>query len=94
MSTAYANYLANTTFKTYSFGNVTGLGSSARTTGAVLLGGPRAGAGSAYRIYSYLRTTNPGLLNMYSSKIQTLLNKRSGYYSDYFDRNYYSLGYA
>ena len=31
-----------------------GLGTSNRTAGAVILGGPRAGAGSSTRIYNYL----------------------------------------
>jgi hypothetical protein len=91
MSSSYANYLATTTFKANSFGSVSGLGTSARTTASVLLGGPRAGAGSAYRIYSYAVNNNPGLIDLYKLRIDTLLNKRGKYYINQFSRNY-SLG--
>jgi hypothetical protein len=86
MSGAYNNYLANTTFKTTSFGNVTGLGTSARTTGAILLGGPRAGAGSAFRIYNYLVNYDPKALNVYKSKIQEI-GKANAYFINNYNRN-------
>ena len=83
MSSAYNNYLANTTFKTTSFGNVTGLGTSARTTGAILLGGPRAGAGSAFRIYNFLVNNDPQGLNVYRSKLQA-----NAYFMNNYSRNH------
>lgn len=85
----YANYLANTTFRSGggSFGNVTGLGSTARTAAAVLLGGPRAGAGSAFRIYSYLVNHDPKTLALYKSKIQAIVQKNA-YFINQFNRNY------
>jgi hypothetical protein len=55
MSGSYTNYLATVTFRPY-LQPMPGLGTSARTAGAVMLGGPRAGAGSAVRIYNYLST--------------------------------------
>jgi len=91
MSSSYVNYLATTTFKANSFGSVSGLGTSARTTAAVLLGGPRAGAGSAYRIYSYAVNRDPSLIYLYKSRINALLDKRGRYYINQFNRNY-SLG--
>jgi len=36
MSGTYNNYLASVTFRTTSFGNVSGLGTSARTAGAII----------------------------------------------------------
>jgi hypothetical protein len=74
MSSAYKNYLATTSFKATSFGNVSGLGTSARTTAAVLLGGPRAGAGSAFRIYNYLSNRDPAKLALLLAKIKVIAN--------------------
>jgi len=88
MSGAYSNYLATTTFRPRSFGSVTGLGTSARTTGAIILGGPRAGAGSAYRIYSYLVNSDPQALNVYKSKIQAI-GKANAYFINNYNRNHY-----
>jgi hypothetical protein len=87
MSTAYSNYLANTTFKANSFGSVSGLGTSARTTGAILLGGPRAGAGSAYRIYSYLVNNDPRTLALYKLKLQAI-GQKNAYFINQYNRNY------
>ena len=87
MSSSYSNYLANTTFKANSFGSVSGLGTSARTTAAVLLGGPRAGAGSAFRIYNYLVNNDPRTLALYKSKIQAIYQKNA-YFINQYNRNY------
>jgi hypothetical protein len=86
MSSAYNNYLANTTFKPTSFGNVSGLGTSARTTGAILLGGPRAGAGSAFRVYNYLVNYDPKTLALYKSKIQAIA-QANAYFINNYNRN-------
>ena len=86
MSSEYNNYLANTTFKTTSFGNVTGLGTSARTTGAILLGGPRAGAGSAFRVYNYLVNYDPKTLALYKSKFQAIA-QANAYFINNYNRN-------
>jgi hypothetical protein len=72
MSNAYTNYLAYFTFRNNSFGNVTGLGTSARTAGAIILGGPRAGAGSAYRIYNYLNDRNPNFLYITKANLREI----------------------
>jgi len=48
-----SSYLASANYRPY-LQPMPGLGSGSRTTTAVLLGGPRAGAGSAVRIYNYL----------------------------------------
>jgi hypothetical protein len=87
MSSSYPNYLATTTFKANSFGSVSGLGTSARTTAAVLLGGPRAGAGSAFRIYNYLVNNDPRTLALYKSKIQAIYQKNA-YFINQYNRNY------
>jgi hypothetical protein len=47
------SYLASANYRPY-LQPMPGLGSGSRTTTSVLLGGPRAGAGSAVRIYNYL----------------------------------------
>jgi hypothetical protein len=86
MSGAYSDYLATTTFRPRSFGSVTGLGTSARTTGAIILGGPRAGAGSAFRIYNYLVNYDPKALNVYRSKIQEI-GKANAYFINNYNRN-------
>jgi hypothetical protein len=90
MSSAYQNYLANTAFKTTSFGNVSGLGTSARTAGAILLGGPRAGAGSAFRIYNYLRQNDPKTLALYKSKIAAIA-QANAYFINTFNRDHYFI---
>jgi hypothetical protein len=92
MPRSYSNYLANTTFKTTSFGNVTGLGTSARTAAAVLLGGPRAGAGSSYRIYSYLANRDPATLNADIAKLQALLKAQAYNYNSYSRNLAFNLG--
>ncbi len=56
MPGSYSNFLATTSYRPY-LQPTPGLGSSARTGLAVWLGGPRAGAGSAVRVYNYLSTT-------------------------------------
>jgi len=83
----YANYLANTTFRSGggSFGNVTGLGSTARTAAAVLLGGPRAGAGSAYRVYTFLQNHNPKVLQANLARLKAIA-KRNAYNLNQFNR--------
>lgn len=85
MRGSYNNYLANTTFRTTSFGNVTGLGTSARTAGAIILGGPRAGAGSAYRIYAYL--SNKGIADIALSNIREFARANSYRFANH-SRNY------
>jgi len=87
MSGAYSNYLATTTFKARSFGSVTGLGTSARTAGSIILGGPRAGAGSAFRIYNFLVNNDPQGLNMYKSKLQAI-GKANAYFINNYSRNH------
>ena len=87
MPGSYNNYLANTTFRTTSFGNVTGLGTSARTAGAIILGGPRAGAGSAYRIYNYLSVRDPNFLNVVKGNYQKFA-QANNYLSLSNSRNY------
>jgi hypothetical protein len=86
MSTAYKNYLANTTFKTHSFGSVSGLGTSKRNASSILLGGPRAGAGSAYRVYTYLVNHDTKTLNLYLSKIKAIA-RANAYFININSRN-------
>jgi hypothetical protein len=64
---------------------MSGLGSYNRTAGAVILGGPRAGAGSAVRIYNYL--TNIGQLNASLSNFKNILKAQS-YNMNVSARNY------
>jgi len=87
MSSAYKNYLATTTFKATSFGSVSGLGTTGRTAAAILLGGPRAGAGSAYRIYNYLTQNDPKALVLYKSKIAAIA-QANAYFINNFNRNH------
>ena len=87
MSSAYKNYLATTTFKATSFGSVSGLGTTGRTAAAILLGGPRAGAGSAFRIYNYLRQRDPKALALYKSKIAAIA-QANAYFINNFNRNH------
>jgi hypothetical protein len=87
MSSAYKNYLATTTFKATSFGSVSGLGTTGRTAAAILLGGPRAGAGSAYRIYNYLTQKDPKALVLYKSKIAAIA-QANAYFINNFNRNH------
>jgi hypothetical protein len=47
---------------------MSGLGSYCRTGDAIILGGPRAGAGSASRIYDYLAATNKLYPTLYAIK--------------------------
>lgn len=84
---AYANYLATTTFRSggSSFGNVSGLGTTARTAAAVLLGGPRAGAGSAYRVYTFLQNNNPRVLQAYLARAKAIA-QRNAYNLNQFNR--------
>lgn len=56
MSNPYINYLATTSYRPY-LQPTPGLGSSARTGIAIWVGGPRAGAGSASRIYNFFTST-------------------------------------
>ena len=85
MSGTYNNYLASVTFRTTSFGNVSGLGTSARTAGAIILGGPRAGAGSAYRIYNYLSSRG-----LYQNALSNYTNlaRANSYITTNSSRNY------
>jgi hypothetical protein len=68
---------------------MSGLGSYNRTAGAVILGGPRAGAGSAVRLYNYL--TNIGALNSNLANLQKIL--RAQYYNASQNSRNYSLGW-
>jgi hypothetical protein len=74
MSSAYNNYLATVTFRPY-LQPMPGLGTSARTGPAVILGGPRAGAGSAGRIYDYMKSTNQLDKILYSPQMIALREK-------------------
>ena len=87
MSSAYKNYLATTTFKATSFGSVSGLGTTGRTAAAILLGGPRAGAGSAFRIYNYLTQREPKALALYRTKIAAIA-QANAYFINNFNRNH------
>ena len=60
MSNFYPNYLATTSYRPY-LQPTPGLGSAARYGIAIWVGGPRAGAGSASRIYNFYSAT--GQLN-------------------------------
>lgn len=86
MTSTYKNYQANTTFKPTSFGSVSGLGTSARTASAIILGGPRAGAGSAYRIYNYFVNNDPRALERYLSNVRAI-NKANAYNMNSYNRN-------
>lgn len=68
------NYLATVTFRPY-LQPMPGLGTSARTGLAVMLGGPRAGAGSAGRIYDFMKSTNQLDKIMYSPQMNALRAK-------------------
>jgi hypothetical protein len=57
MATVYYNYIPTQQYRPY-LQPTSGLGSYARTGDALILGGPRAGAGSASRIYNFLNATN------------------------------------
>jgi hypothetical protein len=57
MGSVYYNYIPAQINTPY-LQPMSGLGSYARTGDAIILGGPRAGAGSASRIYNYLAATN------------------------------------
>lgn len=71
---SYTNYLASVTFRPY-LQPMPGLGTSARTGPAVILGGPRAGAGSAVRIYDYMKSTNQLDKILYSPQMTALRAK-------------------
>jgi len=73
MSNAYYNSLATRSYRPY-LQPTPGLGSYNRSGGAVILGGPRAGAGSASRVYNYLNNTNE--LYPIKLKIQQLLKSK------------------
>jgi hypothetical protein len=87
MTSTYKNYQANTTFRSTSFGNVSGLGTSARTASAIILGGPRAGAGSAFRIYNYFVNNDPRALERYLSNVKAI-NKANAYFVNNYTRNH------
>jgi hypothetical protein len=70
-------------------GQLSGLGSYNRTAGAVILGGPRAGAGSAVRIYNYLTTA--GRINANLANFKKIL--RAQYYNVSLSSRNYSLGW-
>jgi hypothetical protein len=70
----YTNYLASTSFRPY-LQPMPGLGSSARTAGAVILGGPRAGAGSAGRVYNFLKSTGEINKVLYSNEFQKIRDR-------------------
>lgn len=69
--THYTDYLASTSYRPY-LQPTPGLGSSARTGLAIWVGGPRAGAGSAVRIYNFYSSL--GLLNnvWYNPQLQKI----------------------
>ena len=70
----YTNYLASTSYRPY-LQPMPGLGTGARTAQAVILGGPRAGAGSAGRIYSYLKSTGQINKVLYSNEFQNVRDR-------------------
>ena len=70
----YYNYLASTTFSPY-LQPMPGLGTSGRTLEAIILGGPRAGAGSASRIYNFAKATGGIEKIIYSAKFQALRDR-------------------
>ena len=70
----YSNYLATTTFSPY-LQPMPGLGSSGRTFEAIILGGPRAGAGSASRIYNFAKATGGIEKIIYSPQFQSLRDR-------------------
>jgi len=84
MSDSYTNYLATTSFRPY-LQPMPGLGTSARTGAAILLGGPRAGAGSSVRVYNYLNSRG-----LYSGAIANLqkIAQANGYAYRSNTRNY------
>jgi hypothetical protein len=81
-------YLASDKFRPY-LQPMPGLGSAARTAPAVLLGGPRAGAGSAVRIYNYL--TSAGLFDSAISNYKNLARANSYRYAN--DNRNFRLGF-
>jgi hypothetical protein len=85
LSGPYANYLAINSPPYLQ--PMSGLGSYNRTAGAIILGGPRAGAGSAVRIYNYL--TRYGALN--TKTLEKIL--RAQYYNASRNARNYSLGW-
>ena len=70
----YSSYLASTTFAPY-LQPMPGLGTSGRTLEAIILGGPRAGAGSASRIYNFAKATGGIDKIIYSPKFQALRDR-------------------
>jgi hypothetical protein len=73
------SYLASDSFRPY-LQPMPGLGSGARTAPAILLGGPRAGAGSAVRIYNYL--SSAGLFDSAISNYKNLAKANSYRYAN------------
>ena len=49
---------------------MSGLGQQSRNTGAVFLGGPRAGAGSSLRIYNFYNNLPPKYKNTFLMNIR------------------------
>jgi hypothetical protein len=87
MSSAYNNYLASVTYRPY-LQPMPGLGTGARTGLAVVLGGPRAGAGSSGRIYDFMKST--GQLNqiLYSPQMNALRTKNKLWFASANGNNY------
>jgi hypothetical protein len=88
----YSNYLASTSFRPY-LQPMPGLGTSARTAQAVVLGGPRAGAGSAGRIYSYMKGTGQINKILYSPQMNALRERNQAWYASA-NGNLYGLRYG
>jgi hypothetical protein len=89
---SYSNYLATVTFRPY-LQPMPGLGSGARITQSVIVGGPRAGAGSSARVYDYLRTTGQLDKILYSPKMNALREKYQLWWASA-NGNNYGLRYA
>jgi hypothetical protein len=84
MSNSYYNALATTSYRPY-LQPTPGLGSYNRNGLAIILGGPRAGAGSGSRIYNYLQNTNK--LGPTLSKLKQLIKAKQWQLSNTY-RNY------
>jgi hypothetical protein len=62
---------------------MSGLGQSSRTLGCIILGGPRAGAGSSIRIYNFYNSlpepTKSQFFAQLNKNASYLYNKNGGY---------------
>lgn len=64
----------------------TGLGQSGRTLSSIIYGGPRAGAGSAVRIYNFYRQLPEPIKSNFLTNLKNnaiILGNKSGTYSLY-----------